>query len=85
MNRSVPRRVCRAIVVVSLCASSGAVQAGGRVPYGGHLRVMVPQDEVDGWHRSVSDCYLFRAAPGAEPEPELDPQGLRSRAYGFRH
>ena len=34
---------------------------------------------------SVPMVRAARLAEAAVPEPELDPQGLRSRAYGFRH
>jgi hypothetical protein len=34
---------------------------------------------------SVPMVSTARFAEAAVPDPELDPHGLRSRAYGFRH
>src|SRR6266516_2185032 len=34
---------------------------------------------------SVPNAATHRLAEGAVPEPELDPQGLWSSTYGFRH
>ena len=34
---------------------------------------------------SVPTATAHRSAATATPEPELEPHGLRSSAYGFRH
>ena len=63
-------------LLVGFLWSAGAPHAGGRIPYGGTIRVSVTAEEFLGWANSVSDCVLFQHGPKGEAlTPELA-QGL---------
>jgi hypothetical protein len=60
-------------LVVGSLSCFGAAHAGGRIPYGGVIRVSLTPEEVPTWTDSVSDCVLFqqKAGLGGGVTPEL--------------
>jgi hypothetical protein len=71
-------------VVVGSCWGIGAPHAGGRIPYGGVIRVSLTLEELPTWTDSVSDCALFQpragVAEGVAPELAQDAGRWRDSA-----